>query len=158
MVTVLISNLGAVVLDANVVIALASNEPSRDALVIAELTRYARLGYRLFAPGVLVAETLYILCGKLNSGSLSQTDYTTAVATFHRTVVAVLPPPNGDAALIVRAEQISSGYGCSRSADSLYIALAEELAQTQPTVLLTFDKELPKQAAKQAPSVTVHLL
>ena len=70
----------------------------------------------------------------------------------------VLPPPNGDSVLIERAEQISSGYGCSRSADGIYIALAEELTQTRPTVLLTFDKELQKQANKQAPSVVVQVL
>ena len=152
------SNLGALVLDANVVIALASNEPGRDALVTAQITHYASLGYQLYAPGVIVAETLYILCGKLNSGSLSPSDYATAVATFHRTMMTVLPPPNGDVGLIQRAEQISSGYGCSRSADGIYIALAEELQQTQPTVLLTFDQELPKQAIKQAPTVNVQLL
>jgi predicted nucleic acid-binding protein len=157
-VTIPTSNPGAVVLDANVVIALVSNEPGRDAVVTAEITHYASQGYQLFAPGVIVAETLYILCGKLNSGSLSPTDYATAVAAFRRTMVTVLPPPNGDAALILRAEQIGSGYGCSRSADGISIALAEELAQLQSTVLLTFDKELPKQAARQAPTVTVQLL
>jgi predicted nucleic acid-binding protein len=130
MVMVLISNPGAVVLDANVTIALASNEPGRDALVTAAITHYAGLGYRLFTPGVIVAETLYILCGKLNSGSLSPTDYATAVATFRRTMTTVFPPPSRDFALIQRAEQISSSYGCSRSADGIYIALAEEPAQT----------------------------
>ena len=149
---------GAVVLDANVVVALASGEAGRDGAVTAEIARYGNMGYELFAPGVLAAEGLYVLCGKLNSGSLSPSDYATAVAVLQRTMAPVLPPPNGDNALIQRAEQISSGYGCSRSADGIYIALAEELARTRPTVLLTFDRELPKQAAKQAPSVTVQLL
>ena len=149
---------GALVLDANVVIALVSGEVGRDALVTAEITRYGSLGYQLFAPGVLIAETLYVLCGKLNSGSLGPTDHAAAVAVFQRTMTTVLPPPSGDATLIQRAEQISSGYGCSRSADGIYIALAEELERTRPTVLLTFDKEIPKQAAKQASTVTVQLL
>ena len=149
---------GAVVLDANVIIALASAEVGRDALVTAEIAHYGSLGYQLFAPGVLISETLYVLCGKLNSGSLSPTDYAVAVAVFQRTMTSVLPPPNGDAALIQRAEQIGNGYGCSHSADSIYIALAEELEQTRQTVLLTFDQQLPGQAANKAPTVTVKLL
>lgn len=149
---------GAVVLDANIAIALSAHEPGRDFIVSAELAHYAHLGYSLFAPGVLISETLYILCGKRNGGSLTPTDYATALATFRRTMRTVLPPPNGDSVLIERAEQISSGYGCSRSADGIYIALAEELTQTRPTVLLTFDKELQKQANKQAPSVVVQVL
>jgi len=149
---------GAVVLDANVVIALASSEAGRDALATAEIARYGSMGYPLFAPGVIIAETLYVLCGKLKSGSLSPTDYATAVAVFQRTMATVLPPPRGDSALIQRAEQISSGYGCSRSADGIYIALAEELQQSMPAVILTFDRDMPGQAASKAPSVTVQLL
>ena len=152
------SSPGALVLDANVAIAISSKETGRDTVATAEITQYVSSGYQIFAHGVLIAETLYVLCGKLNSGSLSPTDYATAVATFERLMASVLPPPNGDAALIRRAEQIGSGYGCSRSADGIYIALAEELAATQPTVLLIYDKELPKQATKNAPTVRVHLL
>lgn len=149
---------GAVVLDANVVIALASAEVGRDTLVAAELAHYGSLGYQLFAPGVLISETLFVLCGKLNSGSLSPADYSAAVTVFQRTMASVLPSPGGDVALIRRSEQIGNGYGCSRSADSIYIALAEELEQTRVTVLLTFDRQLPGQAANKAPSVTVQLL
>jgi predicted nucleic acid-binding protein len=68
------------------------------------------------------------------------------------------PPPSGDAALIARAEQIRNGYGCSHSADGIYIALAEELSQSGATELLTFDTDLPKQAARNAPTVKVNLL
>jgi len=141
-------NPGAVAIDANVLIAISSHEAGRDAVATAELSRYVSLGYEWFAPGTIISETLYILCGKLNSGILSPADYMTAVQTFDRTMHSILPPPNGDAALVQR----------SRSADGIYIALAEQLAQTRPTVLLTFDKGLPKQAAMHAPTVTVHLL
>ena len=34
-----------------------------------------------------------------------------------------------------------SGYGCSRSSDSLFIALAEELTKTYTVEILTFDKD-----------------
>ena len=71
---------------------------------------------------------------------------------------SVSPPPGGEASLIPRADQIRSGYGCSRSADALYIASAEELSQTYTTRLLTFDQSVPKQAAQHAPLVRVHLL
>ncbi len=151
-------NPGAVAIDANVMIAVSSREAGRDVIATAELANYASLGYEWFAPGTIISETLYILCGKLNSGVLSPTDYATAVQTFARTMNSVLPPPSGDATLIQRAEQIGSGYGCSRSADGIYIALAEQLALSRPTVLLTFDTGLPKQAAMHAPTVTVHLL
>lgn len=71
---------------------------------------------------------------------------------------SVSPPPNGEASLILRADQIRGSYGCSRSADAPYIALAEELSRTYTTRLLTFDQGLPKQAAQNAPLVKVHLL
>ncbi len=71
---------------------------------------------------------------------------------------SVLPPPSGDKRLIRRAEQIGAGYGCSRSADGIYLALAEQLSQTMPTILLTFDTGMPNQAAKNAPSVNVQVL
>jgi predicted nucleic acid-binding protein len=152
------SSPGALVLDANVVIAISSKETGRDALATAEITRYVNAGYQLYAPGVIIAETLYVLCGKKVSGSLSLTDYTTAVTTFERVMASILPPPNGDVSLIQRAEQIGNGYGCSRSADGIYIALAEELTANGPTALLTFDQGCPNQAAAKAPTVTVRVL
>ena len=137
------SNPGALVIDANITIALTAKETRREAKALAEMARYAQLGYEWFAPGVIIAETLYILCGKKQSGALSTFDYATAVLGFQTTMASIQPPPNGDRALIARAEQIGEGYGCSRSADGIYIALAEELSQTRPTVLLTFDQNMP---------------
>jgi len=41
----------------------------------------------------------------------------------------------------------------------VYLALAEELMASYADVrLLTFDADLPKQAARNAPTVTIHLL
>ena len=59
---------------------------------------------------------------------------------------------------MLRAEQIRSGYGCSHSADGLYIALAEQLGRSQPTTLLTLDAGLSKQAARNAATVIVDLI
>ena len=149
---------GAVAIDANGVIAISSREAGRDAKATAELTRYASLGYEWYAPGTIISETLYILCGKFAAGILSPSDYALAVQTFERTMKSILPPPSGDKSLIARAQQIGAGYGCSHSADGIYIALAEELALTRPAVLLTFDQGLARQAAKNAPTVIVKLL
>lgn len=152
------SSPGALVIDANVTIALAAKETGRETISLAEMTRYARLGYVWYAPGVLIAETLYVLCGKKQRGELSPADYVTAVTGFQKTMTSIHPPPDGDRALIAHAEQIGDSYGCSRSADGIYIALAEELTKTRPTVLLTFDQSMPNQAARNAPSVTVQVL
>ena len=64
----------------------------------------------------------------------------------------------GEGSLVLRAEEIRGSYSCRRSADGVYIALAEELTVIKPTVLLTFDEDMVKQALKNAPTVSVHLL
>lgn len=153
-----LNNPGALVIDANVTIALASKENVREATALAEMARYAQLGYVWYAPGVIISETLYILCGKKQRGELSSADYAIAIIGFQTTMTSIHPPPSGDRALIARAEQIGESYGCSRSADGIYIALAEELSLTRHTVLLTFDKDMTNQAARNAPTVTVQIL
>jgi predicted nucleic acid-binding protein len=148
----------AVVLDANVSVSVCAREPTA-AKAQAEITRYLAGGAEFYAPGVLVAETLYVLCGKLQDGSLSPADHVLAVQDFDTMMRAfVHPPPGGDATLLLRAEAIRGTYTCRRSADGLYIALAEALAATRTTMLLTFDQEMSKQALRNAPSVSVHLL
>jgi len=152
------SNSGALVIDANVTIALAAKEIGREAVAIAEMSRYAQLGYEWYAPAIIIAETLYVLCGKKDRGELSPADYAIAISGFQKTMTSIQPPPNGDRTLIERAEQVGTGYGCSRSADGIFIALAEDLARTRPTILLTFDQGMPNQAARNAPTVTVQVL
>ena len=149
---------GAVVTDSNVVIAMTSVEAGRSSAAQSALSQYLLQGYALYAPAIAAYETLYVLCGKLASGLLTANDYRAAIAAFQRAMTTIKPPPNGEMSLITRAEQIAAGYGCSRSADSFYIALAEEFTRTVPTSLLTFDRDLPKQAARNAPTVQVHLL
>ena len=153
-----ISKPGAVVIDANFSIALAARESAKEAQAKAAITYYTKNGYLLFAPGVIVSETLFVLCGKERAGLLDPAEYEQAVADFQIFMNPVLPPPNGEVSLILRAAQICEGYGCGRSADAIYIALAEELSQTYTTRLLTFDRRLPNQASRHAPSVSVHLL
>ena len=66
--------------------------------------------------------------------------------------------PKNEMDLVVRANKIRQSYGCSRSADGLYIALAEDLEKIGTVVLLTLDKGMTNQAEKNAPTVTVKVL
>ena len=149
---------GAVVLDANVLVALCAQE--QDKFILAETTfnDYFLRGWQFYAPGVLLSETLYVLCGKLQNGTLTPTTHTQAIGLLQNYLTDISSPPSGDFSLATRAEAIRQSYGCSRSADGLYIALAEELAQQSPTELLTFDQGMVNQAAKNAPAVKVNLL
>jgi predicted nucleic acid-binding protein len=147
-----------VVIDASVLIAICANEPDKYALARAALQQYATAGCALHAPNLAVMETLYILCRKLEAQVLTPAEHATAVLNLTAAMALILTPPGGDASLIARAEQIRSGYSCRRSADSFYIALAEQLTGLGPTELLTFDSGQRSQAATMAPSVTVRLL
>ena len=149
---------GAIVTDANLVVAICAKETDKEPLALAELARYSSLGYQFYAPGVLIAEVLYVLCGKEQSGALPAVHYARAITELENLASGILPPPQGDASLVRRAAAIRATYGCSRASDSIYLALAEELSQTRPTVLLTFDQGIPNQAAKNAPTVTVQVL
>lgn len=149
----------ALVLDANAAISICAKEARTEAAANTALDDYADRGYLFYAPGVIVSETLYALRNQLTHGFLTALEHGQAIRDFAVLMQNVLPPPNGDAALILRADQICAGYGASRSADAVYLALAEELAASYADVrLLTFDADLPKQAARNAPTVTVHLL
>jgi predicted nucleic acid-binding protein len=146
------------VIDANVAIALCAQEASKYAKAKAAIARYSSMDYQFCAPEVIVSEVLYVLCCKLQRGELTVKEYDAAVVEFDDFMTAVAPPAFGEKSLIVRAEQIRDSYGCSRSSDSLYIALAEQMAPIMPTELVTFDTDLPKQAARHAPTVVVNLI
>jgi len=158
MAMILPNNPPCAVVDANVMIALCGREPSRYVRLTAEVESYARAGSLFYAPNIIVGESLYALRRKLTDGVLNATEHAQAVQSLRVRMTAILPPPGGEASLILRADQICDGYRYSRSADALYIALAEELSQTYTTRLLTFDQGVPGQAARHAPLVTVHLL
>ncbi len=149
---------GAVVLDANVLIALCAREQDKFSKAKTTFDDYLVQGWRYHAPAVLLAETLYILCGKLQNGELTPVSHAQAIQLLQRYLLLISPPPSGDFSLAARAEAIRQSYGCSRSADGIYIALAEELARYGPTELLTFDQGMVNQAAKNAPTVKVNLL
>jgi predicted nucleic acid-binding protein len=148
---------GAVVVDANIPIAIASNEVGSDNATIA-INHYLAQRYEFYAPGAILAETLYVLCGKLQDGTFTAAEHAQAIQDFDLFMSMILPPPQGEGTLVLRAETFRGTYTCRRSADGIYIALAEELAASRPTVLLTFDADMSRQAARFAPGVTVHLL
>ena len=149
----------ALTIDSNVLIAICSKEAGRHALAHAELMSDASRGFEFFAPGYIVGECLYVLCRKLEvDRTLTPAEHAAAVADLSTYMGMILPPPSGEASLVNRAEQIRSGYGCSRSADAIFIALAEQLAATRPTRLLTFDTGFKNRASRNAPTVDVHEL
>ncbi len=148
---------GAAVVDASVFTSLCAKETTH-ATAAQALAGYAFKGWSFHTPNVVVAEVLFALCRKLNNGELTPLAYEEAVQNFQDQMVAVSTPPLGDAAFIKRAVDIQKGYGCSRSADSIYIALAEKLAQSVPVEIVTFDKDMVNQAAKNARAVTINLL
>ena len=148
----------AVVIDANVLIGICAKEINKVLEATAVINEYSASGSLFYAPSVIAAEVLYILCNKRQSGELTESGHARAIKYLEAYMSMILPPPNGDTSLIVRANEILSGYGCSHSTDCLYIALAEDLAKTNEVELLTFDKGLEKQVAHKALSVKVHLL
>jgi predicted nucleic acid-binding protein len=147
-----------VALDATFVIAYCAKEPGRHAKADAELKNYAKNGWEFFAPGVLVAESLFVFRRKLTAGQLTPVEHVQAVQSLEALMRAVLPTPNGDASLIARAEQIRGTYGCSHSADGIYLALAEELAKSRTAEIVTFDAGMETRARKNCPTLSVKLL
>src|SRR5438128_450958 len=100
------SSSGAVVVDANVLIAICAKEQDKRAQAEAALNDYAAGGWLFYAPGIVTGEVLYILCGKLQSGALTPADHEKAIQSFQAQMRAILPPPHGEGSLITRAEEI----------------------------------------------------
>lgn len=149
----------SVVIDANVVIALCAKEPDKQLNAEKKINEYASGGSHFFAPGVIVAECLYIFCKKLTDGVITAIEHGLAIQAFIAMMAMIDPPPSGDKSLIQRAEEIRKTYGCSHSADGIYLALAEELSKTGTTEVVTFDKGMKNQAAASSliPDVVVLL-
>lgn len=148
----------AVVVDANLVIGLCAKEANKYSKAKAKLEYYATNGWRLFAPGVVVGEVLYVLCKKQFDGIITAAEYAQAVQDFVALMSKIDPPPLGDASLVARAEQIRANYGCARASDAIYLALAEQLKVDGAAEVVTFDEGMKLQAAANAPTVDVELL
>jgi predicted nucleic acid-binding protein len=136
----------SIVIDANVVIALCAKEADKIVNAEAKMKEYAGQGCSFYAPGVIIAECLYVFCRKLLDGVLTPSEHANAVFGLISLMATVNPPPTGDKSLIKRAEEIRGTAGCSHSADSIYLALAAELNGTASTEVVTFDGGMQKQA------------
>jgi predicted nucleic acid-binding protein len=147
-----------VVIDANVAIALCAKEADKLANADAKMKEYATNGAQFFAPGVIVAECLFVFCKKVQDGGLTPTAHEAAVRALVTLMASVHPPPSGDKSLIGRAEEIRGSLGCNRSADGIYLALAEELSAVAPTEVVTFDNGMGAQARSHTIAVTVAVL
>jgi predicted nucleic acid-binding protein len=152
------NNLDAAVIDANILIAICSKEKSKGQTAETHFQNYAKQGVEFYAPSIIIGEVMYILCQKLKDSSLTQAEYEQAIESFKDYMSIISPTPNGEASLISRADEIRQNYGCSHSADSFYIALAEELGKNLTVEILTFDKGFTNQIAKNAPTVSVNIL
>lgn len=70
----------------------------------------------------------------------------------------VEPPPGGDRSLVAPAAKLAAGYACTKTTDSIYLALAEQLAGRGEVVeVVTFDDGLAKRADR-LPGVAGRLL
>lgn len=148
----------AIVLDASFIVAICTNEPNRYTKALAMLQCEAAIGSEFYTPGVAVAESLFAFAKKLEDGTIDAAQHTTAVKALYAIMSRVLPPPGGEASLIIRAESLRVGFGKKRSADSIYLALAEELSKDCSIEIVTFDLGMKEQAAANAPSLKVNHL
>ncbi|MGH9899196.1 MAG: type II toxin-antitoxin system VapC family toxin [Pyrinomonadaceae bacterium] len=151
------NNPGAVVIDANILISICSKEPAYKTAETA-LLDYATKGWPFYAPSAILTEVLFILCKKLQSGLLTDAEHKKAVESFDDYMKQISSSTRDNIFFILRAEEVRKGYSCLHSADGFYIALAEELARTQETELLTFDDRIVNQVKNNAPTVKVNLL
>lgn len=151
------SNPNAVVVDANILISICSKEQLTYPIADLAFKAYANNGWEFFAPSVIIAEGMFALCNKLQAGVLTQTEYDRAI-DFYLDYMQFIQTPNDESALMKRAVEIRGTYGCSRSSDGLYIALAEDLSQSRITEILTFDQGFANQIKNNAPGINLNLL
>ncbi len=147
----------AVVTDANILVSICSKEQDTYSIAETAFNSYAQYGSEFFAPNVIVAEVLFALCVKLQTGVLTPSDHDLAIDTFCD-LMQIISTPDNEASIVKRAVDIRATYVCKRTSDSLYIAYAEELSRTRLTEIVTFDQGMRNQISSQAPTVTLNLL
>ncbi|MCC7307365.1 MAG: PIN domain-containing protein [Acidobacteria bacterium] len=145
---------GIVGIDASIIVSIVSKETSTHLATEEILNRDTTDGAVFFAPNVLISEVLFALCQKAANGMLSEAGYQKAENAF-QDILAGISMANNEAGLVRRAIEVRASYGCSRSSDSLYTALAESLASKNSVEIFTLDAGMTNQAAKDAPSVVV---
>jgi predicted nucleic acid-binding protein len=109
MATISANNGGLLVVDASAAVSISAREVGNYQVALARMQRYERDGRIAHAPGVIVSECLFALCRKLETGSLAAARHTITIRRLRHVLAALLPPPQGDASLAVRAEEIRRG-------------------------------------------------
>lgn len=96
---------------------------------------------------MIVGECLYVFCRKLALGELTPATYATAVTDLEDLIRGVRPPPGGEHSLVASAARLGGGLTCTKSNDSLYLALAEQLvARGEVVEVVTFDDDQARRA------------
>ena len=147
----------AVVIDACILVSISSNEACSYKIAEKSFDTYAMNGWEFFAPNVIISEGMFALCKKLNANILTAKDHDKAVESY-LDYTSFISLHNNESSLMKRAVEIRKGYGCSRSADGIYIALAEELTKSRTTEFLTLDGGMKNQISNSAPTVNLNLL
>lgn len=148
----------AAVLDASVVVGLCAREPGKFESARKKLQDYARGGWKIYAPGVLIAEVLFVLCRKLHEGHLTAPQHDRAVRSFVALLRRFSVFEAGDGSLFARATEIAAGYGCARSSDAIYLAMAEQLSLATQAEAATFDDGWRTQATAKSLPMAVDIL
>jgi predicted nucleic acid-binding protein len=148
----------AAILDASFVVAICAKESDKEPIASPLMTSLMAAGGSFHAPAALVSEVLYVLCKKLQEGKLSTAEHAKALDSLEDICALLSRRPDGDAPLFRRADAIRAGHTCRLCADGLYVALAEQVAQQERAVLITFDDGQERMAKREAPTVTVMLL
>lgn len=144
----------AAVLDASAAVAYCASEAGRDVVVRQYLADCGSARRPVSAPGAIVSECLYVFCKKRERGELDPAGHTAAVAALDALMTTLDPPIGGEGRLVLPAARLVAGYACPKTTDSIYLALAEQLAARGEVVkVVTFDDGQAKRADR-LPGVT----
>lgn len=139
----------AAVVDASAAVAYCAREANRYAAIEQYLDAGEVSKLRLYAPGLLVGECLHVFCKKEQRGEIDAAGHAAAVVALDELMKSLNPPAGGDGALVLPAARLSAGYTCSKSNDSVYLALAEQLAADGEVVqVVTFDDDQARRAGR----------
>lgn len=126
------TNNNAAVIDASIFVSIASKEAATYLIAESAFDLYAKNGWEFFAPNIVVGEVLFALYHKFTAGVLTEIEHEKSVESFLN-LMKNIQTPDDETDLVKRAVEIRETYGCSRSSDGFYIALAEDLAKREPS-------------------------
>ena len=95
-----------VVVDASVAIAIAAKEAGSEQKANTAISAYVLQGSKVMAPGVLLSESLYVLCKMRDGGTLKTAEYSQAILDLDIFVGIFEPPLFADFDLALQADAI----------------------------------------------------